>query len=185
MARTMQKVGPFALRKGGADSELQALVRSIVYQQLSGTAAATIYGRLLALFDDEFPAAEVLVETHHARLRKAGLSRNKQAAIKDLCRHAISGRLPLGRLSDLRDAELVERLVEVRGIGVWSAQMFMIFHLGRLDVWPAGDLGVRKGVARLVGTEALPGRSEMERIGAGFAPYRTIAAWYMWRSLEQ
>lgn len=184
MSETMDRVGRFAMLKRRADNELEALVRSIVFQQLSGKAASTIYGRFRDLFGEAFPEPELLVKTHHMRLRKAGLSRNKQLAVKDLCRHVISGRLPLGDLEHLDDEELVERLSAVRGIGRWSAEMFMMFHLGRINVWPVGDLGVRKGVALLEGTEELPDKREMERIGACFAPYRSVAAWYMWRSLE-
>lgn len=163
-------------------------MRAIVYQQLSGKAAQTIYGRVMELLecgpDAPFPAPEQIVRCHHARLRKAGLSRQKQAAVKDLCRHVIDGRLPLGDLSDLHDDTLIERLTAVRGIGRWSAQMFMMFHLGRLDVWPVDDLGVQKGVAKMRGLAERPKPKQMVSLGEPFAPYRSIAAWYMWRFID-
>ncbi len=177
-------VGPCKLMVGNASCNLESLVRAIVYQQLSGKAAGTIYGRFLALFDgDGFPEPQVIGAVHHATLRKAGISRQKQAAIKDLCRHVTSGRLPLDDLETLEDDALIERLTAVRGIGRWSAQMFMLFHLGRIDVWPTGDLGVRKGVQQLRGLAEIPTPREMQAFGEAYAPYRSVVAWYMWRWL--
>lgn len=184
MARIIETVGPFAMRKRAASCELEALVRSIVYQQLSGKAAGTIYGRFLELYEGGFPEADVILKTHYTRLRKVGLSRQKQAAIRDLCRHVSAGSLPLGQTESLDDETLVERLTAVRGIGRWSAQMFMMFHLGRLDVWPEDDLGVRKAVARMAALPELPTRKQMLAAGRDFAPYRTVASWYLWRSVD-
>ncbi len=185
LASVIDRVGRFAMRHARASSELEALARSIIWQQLSGKAASTIFGRFCALFDGSgFPSAEAILATHPARLKKAGVSRQKQAALEDLCRHVVSGRLPLGHLATLDDEALVQRLVEVRGIGRWSAQMFMMFHLGRLDVWPEDDLGIRKGVARLRGLDALPDRKTMRALGERYRPYCTVASWYLWRSLD-
>jgi len=170
---------------GYAETHLASLIRAIVYQQLSGKAAATIYGRFRALFDeDAFPSAQEIRRIHYTKLRKAGLSRQKQAALRDLCRHVVQGRLPLHDVEEHDDEVLIERLTAVRGIGRWSAQMFLMFQLGRLDQWPVDDLGVRKGVALLLGTDQLPKRKEMEAWGERCRPYRTVASWYLWRSLE-
>ncbi|MEM7152875.1 MAG: DNA-3-methyladenine glycosylase [Myxococcota bacterium] len=185
LARVIDEVGRCRMRVGEADSHLESLARAIVYQQLSGKAAATIYGRFRALYSgDLFPSAQQIRRTHYTKLRKAGLSRQKQAALRDLCRHVVEGRLPLDDVEELDDEALIERLTAVRGIGRWSAQMFMMFQLGRLDQWPVDDLGVRKGVALLMGTEQLPGKREMEAWGERCRPYRSVASWYLWRSLD-
>ncbi len=175
-------VGPCRLTVRNASCDLESLVRAIVYQQLSGKAAGTIFGRFRELFPkDGFPSARDIGRMHHARLRKAGVSRQKQAAIKDLCRHVASGALPLEDLADLRDEDLIERLTAVRGIGRWSAQIFMLFHLGRRDVWPVDDLGIRKGVQKLRGLDALPSPRAMEAYGEPYSGQRSIASWYLWR----
>jgi 3-methyladenine DNA glycosylase/8-oxoguanine DNA glycosylase len=185
LARVIGQVGRCRMQVGHAETHLASLARSIVYQQLSGKAAATIFGRFRALYPEErFPTAEEIRRTHHTKLRKCGLSRQKQAALRDLCKHVAEGRLPLHDVEDHDDEVLIERLIAVRGIGRWSAQMFLMFQLGRLDQWPVDDLGVRKGVALLLGTDELPGRKEMEAWGERCRPYRTVASWYLWRSLE-
>jgi 3-methyladenine DNA glycosylase/8-oxoguanine DNA glycosylase len=181
----IDRVGPFRMRQKLAENDLESLVRAIVYQQLSGKAAATIYTRFRGLFsEDRFPAAEEILRVHHMRLQKCGLSRQKRAAIRDLCQHVASGRLPLGDLDPLGDDAVIERLTAVRGIGRWSAHMFMMFHLGRIDIWPIDDLGVRKGVMRIRELPELPPPRAMHALGELYRPYRSIAAWYMWRSLE-
>ncbi len=185
LARVMARVGRCRMQVGYAESHLASLVRSIIFQQLSGKAATTIYGRFRALYPAErFPTAEEIRRTHHTRLRKVGLSRQKQAALRDLCRHVAEERLPLHDVDDHDDEVLIERLTAVRGIGRWSAQMFLMFQLGRLDLWPVDDLGVRKGVALILGSPELPSRREMEAWGERCRPYRTVASWYLWRSLE-
>lgn len=185
LARVIDQVGRCRMRVGYAETHLASLVRAIVYQQLSGKAAATIFGRFRDLYpQDAFPSAEQIRRTHYTKLRKAGLSRQKQAALRDLCRHVCEGRLPLHDVEEHDDEVLIERLTAVRGIGRWSAQMFLMFQLGRLDQWPVDDLGVRKGVALLTGAEELPGKREMEAWGERCRPYRTVASWYLWRSLE-
>lgn len=185
LAGLIDRVGPFRLEIGKSESHLGALVRSIVYQQLSGKAAATILARLRKeLGEGRVPEAHDVLAVAEARLRAAGLSRQKIASLRDLCEKVRSGALPLDRIEALDDDAVIERLVAVRGIGVWSAQMFLLFHLGRLDVWPVDDLGVRKAVARLHRREQLPGKREMAEIGEKWRPYRSIASWYLWRSLE-
>lgn len=185
LARVIEQVGRCRMQVGYAETHLASLVRAIIYQQLSGKAAATIYGRFRALYpEDRFPSAEEIRGTHHARLRKCGVSRQKQAALRDLCKHVAEGRLPLHDVDEHDDEVLIERLTAVRGIGRWSAQMFLMFQLGRLDLWPVDDLGVRKGVALILGSDELPSRKEMEAWGERCRPYRTVASWYLWRSLD-
>ncbi|MEM9456047.1 MAG: DNA-3-methyladenine glycosylase 2 family protein [Myxococcota bacterium] len=189
LARVIDQVGACRMRVGAAETHLASLVRAIVYQQLSGKAAATIFGRFRALYPPHrFPTAAQIRRTHYTRLRQVGLSRQKQAALRDLCRHVVEGRLPLDDprddLGEHEDEALIERLTAVRGIGRWSAQIFLMFQLGRLDQWPVDDLAIRKGVARLWGQEELPGKKAMEAWGERCRPYRTVAAWYLWRSLE-
>ncbi len=185
LARVIDEVGRCRMQVGHAESHLASLVRAIVHQQLSGKAAATIYGRWRALYPAErFPSAAEIRGTHYTKLRTVGLSRQKQAALRDLCKHVAEERLPLHDVEHHDDEVLIERLTAVRGIGRWSAQMFLMFQLGRLDQWPVDDLGVRKGVALLLEQEELPGKREMEAWGERCRPYRTVASWYLWRSLE-
>lgn len=186
LAAVMDQV-PFDMRVGYASNDLESLVRSIVGQQLTGKAAATIFGRFVALYgEDGFPSPETILATHWTKHRKVGLSRQKSAAVRDLCKHVRDGRLPLdsAELSELDDEALVDRLSTVRGIGRWSAQMFMMSHLGRKDVWPTGDLGIQKGAQRVLKLRALPKPRALETMGDRFRPYRSLAAWYLWRSLE-
>lgn len=184
VASLIDRVGAFDLRVSRGAPHLGSLMRGIVYQQLSGKAAATIHGRFLALFGGETPSPERLLSTPVEALRGAGLSAGKAASVRDLCLHVADGRLNLGELDRLDDRDVIDALLPVRGIGVWSAQMFLIFHLGRLDVFPTGDLGVRKGAARVFGTRGLPSPERMQRLGAPFAPFRTVLAHYLWRSLD-
>jgi 3-methyladenine DNA glycosylase/8-oxoguanine DNA glycosylase len=183
-ATVIDRVGPFAMRRARAPTDFVALARAIIYQQLSGKAAATIYGRYAALFPGSIPTAEGTAKVHYATLKKAGISRQKQAALRDLSRHVSTGRLPLEHLGRLPDEELIERLVAVRGIGRWSAQMFLMFHLGRHDVWPEDDLGIRKAVARLYELPEPLTRRPMIEFGVRYRPYRTIASWYLWSWLD-
>ena len=185
LAAVIDRVGPFVMRQKQARNDLESLVRAIVYQQLSGKAAGTIYGRFCDLFQGaRFPKPTEILATHHTRLRKAGLSRQKQAAVRDLCKHVESGALPLGKLGRLEDDAVIERLTAVRGIGRWSAHMFMMFHLGRVDIWPIDDLGVRKGLTLVQELDSMPTPRTMLELGERYAPYRTLAAWYMWRALD-
>lgn len=162
------------------------LARSIVYQQLAGKAAATIWRRFAALGDGARPPRPpAVLGLSDAALRGAGLSGNKAAAIRDLARRVIDGELRLRGLGRLPDEAVIERLVAVRGIGVWSAQMFLIFRLGRLDVMPATDLGVREGLRRLDGLDERPPPAAVLERAEGWAPLRSVAAWTLWRLTEE
>ncbi len=186
LRRLIRKIGRCSFKVKSHRSPFRVLVESITYQQLNGTAAATIFGRVKALYPGRRFArpAEVLA-TPDERLRSAGLSRAKVAAIKDLARNTISGVVPTSRaICKLTDAEIVERLTTVRGIGPWTAEMLLIFSLGRLDVWPVTDYGVRTGFARAYGLKTLPTPKELVQHGEKWRPYRTIAAWYLWRAAE-
>ena len=182
MASLIKRAGPMDLRDPLPDS-FAALVRSIMYQQLAGAAATAIHGRFLKLFADSLSPTAVLALPVGA-MRGAGVSGPKEAAITDLARKIADGTVPLGDVGSLPDDELVTRLVQVRGIGRWTAEMFLIFQLRRLDVWPVDDYGVRKGWTlahrkrEMIAPKALQGEGEK------FRPYRSIAAWYCWRAVE-
>ena len=161
-----------------------ALVRSIVYQQLSGKAAGTIHGRLRALYGDRDPTAAELLATPEAVLRGVGLSRQKMSYLLDLAARTERGELPLEGVHELDDDALTDALVKVKGIGRWTAQMFMMFRLGRIDVLPDLDLGIQKGLQRAYRLRKMPTPKDVLRHGAKWAPYRTIASWYLWRLLD-
>jgi len=182
MARLIKAVGPVKLRDP-LENSFAALVRSILYQQLAGSAAAAIHGRFLKLFAGGLSPAAVIALPDGA-MRAAGLSGSKAAAISDLAQKVEEGTVPLHDVESLSDDELVARLVQVRGIGRWTAEMFLIFQLGRLDVWPVDDYGVRKGWARAHKLEDLPTPRALQTEGDRFRPYRTIAAWYCWRAVD-
>lgn len=182
MARVIKAVGPLKLRDP-LDDSFGALVRSITYQQLAGAAAAAIHGRFLKLFAGGVSPAAVLALPEVA-LRSAGLSTSKAAAITDLARKVEDGTVPLDDVESLSDDKLVERLVQVRGIGRWTAEMFLIFQLRRLDVWPVDDFGVRKGWATAHKLKDLPLPRALQAEGEIFRPYRTVAAWYCWRAAD-
>ena len=185
LARLMKAAGPFRMEISFMNDPFEALARNIVYQQLNGTAAATIHGRVLALFGREKLRPQDILETSDELLRGAGLSRNKLAALRDLAAKTIDGTVPtLARLKRMKDEEIVERLTSVRGIGEWTVHMLLMFRLGRPDVLPVGDYGVRKGFSILYGTDELPGARELAAHGERWAPYRTVASWYMWRAVE-
>ena len=184
MERVISVVGPCRFVVHSQGTEFNYLARSIIYQQLSGKAAATIYERVRALTGAPHIAPGPLLALTDAQLRAAGLSRQKTAYLRDLAEHAHSGRLPVERLARLPDDELHEVLQRVKGIGVWTVQMFQIFRLGRPDVLPVNDLGVRKGVQMAYRLRALPPPKRVEKIGACWAPFRSIASWYLWRLLD-
>jgi len=181
-AGVVQAAGPFEPRPPDADA-FNSLVRAIVFQQLAGHAARAIHGRFAALFDGH-PTPEAIVGTPIDRLRSAGLSGAKAASIGDLALKATDGTVPLDRLDELSDAEIVTRLIAVRGIGRWTAEMFLIFQLRRPDVWPVDDLGIRKGFASIHGLPALPPPKALDALGEIYRPYRSIAAWYCWRAVD-
>jgi 3-methyladenine DNA glycosylase/8-oxoguanine DNA glycosylase len=174
------------MRPQPTQSLFAALARSIVYQQLSGNAAATILGRVTRLFAPRrFPTPRDLLEIPPERLRGAGLSTAKTAALRDLAAHTLDGTVPsLARIRRMEDEEIIERLTIVRGIGRWTVEMLLIFRLGRPDVLPVSDLGVRKGFGRIFRRGKLPGPAVMIRRGERWRPYRSVASWYLWRALE-
>jgi DNA-3-methyladenine glycosylase II len=163
-----------------------ALAESIAYQQLSGKAAATIWGRVRALYPQKKNLDPKLVlKTPDAKLRAAGLSGSKVAALKDLAAKTIDGTVPSARaLAKMSDEEIIERLITVRGIGRWTAEMLLLFDLGRPDVWPVHDYGVQKGFAKTFGKRKLPTPKQLMKFGKKFEPYRSVAAWYFWRALD-
>src|ERR1700680_1895245 len=182
MARLIKAAGPMEMRDA-FDDNFAALVRSIMYQQLAGAAAATIHGRFLKLVPDGLSPTAVLA-LPDGSMRAAGVSGSKQAAITDLARKGDDGPVPLHDVDSLSDDELVARLVQVRGIGRWTAEMFLMFQLRRLDVWPVDDYGVRKGWASAHKLKDLPTPRELQAEGDPFRPFRTIAAWYCWRAVD-
>ena len=183
MAALIKRVGPMNLRDPMPDG-FAALVRSIMYQQLAGAAATAIHGRFLKLFAAALSPAAVLALPSGA-MRAAGVSGPKEAAITDLARKVADGTVPLGDVESLADDELIERLVQVRGIGRWTAEMFLIFQLGRLDVWPVDDYGVRRGWSILHRKRQMITPKALEGEGDKFRPYRSVAAWYCWRAVEE
>jgi DNA-3-methyladenine glycosylase II len=161
-----------------------ALLRAIVGQQLSTKAARSIFERLTALFDDRTPTPAELIAADPEELRGAGLSRPKVAYLRDLAERVEDGELELEHLAELPDEEVSAQLTAVKGLGQWSADMFLIFHLGRPDVFPVGDLGIRRAVQVQYGLDELPGPAELERIAERWRPHRSLAALYLWRSLD-
>ncbi len=180
MARVIAKVGPFraTLREGG--THFHAILRAIVYQQLSGKAAATIHGRVEAVYGGRGPRPEELLATDDATLRAAGLSRQKLGYLRDLAAKAHL----VDDVDALSDDEIIARLTQVKGVGVWSAQMFLMFRLGRPDVIAAGDLGIQKAVQKAYRLRTRPTPTRVLAIGHKWRPYATTACWYLWRSLE-
>ena len=183
IADLVARVGPPKLRKP-FDTHFAALVRSVVYQQLAGSAAAAIHARLVAALDGDVRPETVAAASDEA-LRGAGLSSNKAASLRDLSVKVLEGTVVLDPAGLRResDSEVIERLTTVRGIGVWTAQMFLLFQLRRLDVWPTGDLGVRRGYG-LAWKVPMPAPKQLEGLGDPFTPYRSVAAWYCWRACE-
>ena len=161
-----------------------ALLRSIVGQQLSTKAARTIYERLIELFGGRAPTPAELLEADPESIRGAGLSRPKVAYLRDLAEHVEDGELELDRLAELPDEEVSAQLTAVKGLGQWTADMFLIFHLGRPDVLPVGDLGIRRAVEGLYGLAELPAAAELEQIAEPWRPHRSLACLYLWRSLD-
>jgi 3-methyladenine DNA glycosylase/8-oxoguanine DNA glycosylase len=185
IAKLVDVAGPATLKRRGKErrDHFGALVRSIAYQQLAGKAAAAIHGRFEALFDGH-PTPEAVLATPEERLRGAGLSAAKTASILDLATKVEAGAVPLDGIEKLSDDEIVERLSSVRGIGRWTAEMFLMFQLGRLDVWPVDDLGVRAGYAAAYRLKEMPKPKVLAELGEPFRPYRSIAAWYMWQAIH-
>ncbi len=184
----MQEVGPLPDAREGrpaAGDHYGALVRAITGQQLSVAAASTIYARLTARFEDRAPTPQEILDDEPEELRAAaGLSRAKVGYLRSLAEHVLSGELELERLDDLPDEDVLGELVAVKGLGVWTAQMFLMFQLERPDVLPVGDLGIRRAIERAYGLDALPDAPQMESIAEPWRPHRTLACRYLWRSLR-
>lgn len=182
--RLIHRHGPHHLpRAASASARFPALARAICYQQLNGRAAASIHQRLQHLLGGSITPDAVLAQTP-AALRACGLSAAKEVAIRDLATQVAHGSLRLTRMGGLPDHEVVRQLVEVRGIGRWTAEMFLMSTLGRLDVWPTGDYGVRAGFGRAWGLPEAPGAPALMELGEPFRPHRTVVAWYCWRVMD-
>jgi DNA-3-methyladenine glycosylase II len=184
MAEVMAKVGSYKGWPASEGTHFDAVARSIVFQQLSGRAAGTIHGRFQGLYGGRTPLPAELAITSDEQLRAIGLSRQKSAYLKDLGARVASGELPIETLHELSDEEIISALTQVKGIGRWTAQMFLMFRLGRPDVLPDLDLGIQKGIQRAYRLRKLPAPERVKKIGAKWAPYRTIASWYLWRLLD-
>ena len=183
LAAVIEQAGPARLRTRDPDGPFGALVRAIAYQQLAGRAAAAIHGRVRALVAGPL-TPEALLAVPEEALRAAGLSAAKTASVRDLAARAAGGELALGSLSRLADEEVVSRLSAVRGIGRWTAEMFLLFELRRLDVWPTGDLGVREGWRLAHGQASQPTPAELALLGEPLRPVRSVAAWYCWEAVH-
>lgn len=182
LAAFIRHLGPLKLKVEQPPDLFSALSTAIVYQQLSGKAAATIHGRFCALFDNRQPDAAGVEGLSISDLRSVGLSQNKALAIQDLARKSLDGSLaPIRRVNRMSDAEVMDNLVQVRGIGPWTAQMVLIFNLGRPDVMPAADLGIQKGVQVIYRMRSLPKPDQVLRRTRHLAPFRSAASWYFWR----
>jgi 3-methyladenine DNA glycosylase/8-oxoguanine DNA glycosylase len=186
LARVIDTVGSFRMERANQPSIFLALAKAVVYQQLTGKAAATIFARLCALFQGahDGPTAEQILGASDEELRGVGLSRSKLLSLRDLARRNANGEIPTrSEIDRMEDETIIERLTQVRGIGRWTAEMLLIFHLGRPDVLPVDDYGVRKGFALAYDRE-LPSPKELATYGARWKPYRTVASWYLWRIVE-
>jgi DNA-3-methyladenine glycosylase II len=184
MAEVIEKVGSYKGWPASDGTHFDAVARSIVFQQLSGKAAGTIHGRFQGLYGGRTPLPSELATTSDEQLRATGLSRQKSAYLKDLGVRVASGQLSIETLHELTDEEIILALTQVKGIGRWTAQMFLMFRLGRPDVLPDLDLGIQKGIQRAYRLRKLPTPERVLKIGAKWAPYRTIGSWYMWRLLD-
>lgn len=181
LATIIERVGPFTMQY--REPVFRTLVRSIVYQQLNGTAALSIFNRLLAAVNEDL-TPEAVLKLRPQRMRNLGLSQQKTTYIRELARMTRAGEIEFERLGEWEDAEIVTHLTRVKGVGVWTVHMFLIFALRRPDVLPVGDLGVRMAIKKAYGLAELPTPAEMQKIAASWKPWCSIASWYLWRSLE-
>jgi DNA-3-methyladenine glycosylase II len=181
LAEIIERVGDYRIEF--RDPDFETLVKSIVYQQLSGRVANVIFGRLVSAVGGKLTPANIL-KLRPSRMRALGLSNQKTVYIRDLARHTRDGHVRFEELLELPDAEVIERLTEVKGIGVWTVHMFLIFALRRTNVLPTGDLGIRNAIRKAYNLPALPLPAEMETMARCWHPYCTVASWYLWRSLE-
>ena len=187
LAKVIKRLGPIHPdrdRRGSREDPYEALARAICGQQLSTKAAATIWERVEALFGGDTPKPSEVVAKDPQELRDAGLSWSKVSYFRDLAEHVLDGELDLSRLPELPDEEVIEELTAIKGIGRWTAEMFLIFHLGRPDVLSTGDLGIRKGAQLAHGLGEMPTPAKLEEMGERWRPHRTLACLYLWRSLD-
>lgn len=187
MAELVDRIGPLSVKarkRGRPDDAYGTLVRSITGQQLSTKAAATIYGRLTELYGGNTPTPQQIIDTDPEQLRAVGLSYAKASYLRDLAERIVDGELPVDRLAEMPDDEVYAVLTAVKGLGRWTVDMFMMFHLGRGDVLPVGDLGIRRAIQLNYGLDDLPKAAEMERIAEAWRPHRTLASLYLWESLD-
>jgi DNA-3-methyladenine glycosylase II len=186
LKKLIKATGPVKIKAQKLQSPYEALVESVVFQQLSGKAAQTILNRVLALFPTKkFPTPEDLLKTSVETLRGVGLSRAKASFVHDIARKTIEGIVPDSKeIETLTDEQIIERLTQIHGVGPWTVQMLLIFKLARPDVWPINDYGVRKGYALAYGKRKLPTPTQLAKAGEQWKPHRTSVAWYMWRSIE-
>jgi DNA-3-methyladenine glycosylase II len=182
-AEVVRAAGPFTPRPPSGDP-FGALARAISYQQLAGRAAAAIHGRFLALYGSDPPTPAAVLATPIEGLRGCGLSGAKAAALLDLALKFSDGTVPVERLAAMPDDEVIARLTAVRGVGRWTAEMFLLFDLGRPDVWPVDDFGVRKGWTVIHGLDAMPAPRQLMTDGEPLRPHRSVAAWYCWRAVD-
>jgi DNA-3-methyladenine glycosylase II len=179
----IEEVGPYKIRY--LDPDFETLVKSIVYQQLSGKVASTIFGRLSAAAGKGRLTPATALSLSPRKMRAQGLSRQKIAYIRDIAGRTLSGEVDFDALRQMPDDEVIRALTRLKGVGVWTVHMFLIFALRRKDVLPASDLGIRAAVRKAYGMEELPKSSEVEELGEKWRPYRTVASWYLWRTLER
>jgi DNA-3-methyladenine glycosylase II len=187
MAGLVDEFGRLSVRarkRGRPDDAYGTLVRSITGQQLSTKAAATIYGRLTDRYGGRTPTPEEIIDTDPQELRALGLSNAKAAYLRDLAEHIVDGELPVDELAQMPDAKVYELLTAIKGLGRWTVDMFLMFHLGRPDILPVGDLGIRKAIQIQYGLQDLPKAAEMEQIAEAWRPHRTLASLYLWESLD-
>jgi len=186
MAQLIRRAGPYTLAPERRRGPYEALVRAVAHQQLTGKAAQTILGRLVTLYgDDTYPSPEQLIATPDHFLRGVGFSRAKTAALKDIAAKTLDGTIPeRRRLARMKDEIIIERLTEARGVGRWTVEMFLMFTLGRPDVLPVDDYGIRMGYRIAYGKRTLPKPRVLARYGEVWAPYRTTASWYLWRAVD-
>ena len=185
MRRLMKQIGPCGLEPQRARQPFESLVRAIAHQQIHGKAAEAILGRFVALYPGKFPQPAALLETDSAALRGCGFSQAKVAAILDIAAHTLAGTVPtLARIRKMPDEKIVQRLIQIRGVGRWTVEMLLIFQLGRPDILPVDDFGIRNGFRIAYQCVAMPKPREVLEYGARWQPYRTVASWYLWRAAD-
>lgn len=182
LSKVIDRIGEYEIRI--TKNKFESLVEAIITQQLSGSAAKSISIRFRSIYNKRFPKPIDVIETPNSKLRKTGLSKMKVEYIKEISKKIVSKELQLQKLPKLSDAEVVDELTKIRGVGKWTAEMFLIFTLGRMDVLPVGDLGLKKGIQKLYSLNELPTDKKMFKTAEKWRPYRTIATWYLWKSLK-